>query len=274
MVKLDGATVVITGGATGIGLALARAMGRQGARPILFEPRVAILDAAVADLQSDGIDAAGLAGDVTDPAQVEALAHFAWNRNGRADILINNAGVGGPRKGILTTDIAAERALFEVNFWGMWHGIQAFGRRYIADGQPAAIYCTGSENSLFPAIPFGGGGYIASKHAILGLMDALRKEAPATITTGIIIPGWVATDLARNMGMDAAEFAARIVPQIAAGAPYCVAHSYNMVRIAERQAEIAAAYAAHAPRHDGDDMYDVQIAVARMKAAQRSDQPQ
>jgi hypothetical protein len=96
----------------------------------------------------------------------------------------------------------------------------------------------------------------------------LRREAPEQITTGIIIPGWVATDLARNIGMDADAFAAIIVPQIAAGAPWCVSHSYNMVRIAQRHSEIAAAYAAHAPRHDGDDALDVQLFVERMRASQ------
>ena len=264
MIELAGASVTVTGGATGIGLALARQLGALGARLILFEPRAAVLEAAVADLQAQGIDAAGCAGDVTKPEEVEALADFVWERHGRGDLLINNAGVGGPVKAAIKYDVAAARALFEVNFWGVLHGIQVFGRRWLADGQPAAVYTTASENGLFTAIPFGGGPYVASKHAVVGLMEMLRREAPGQITTGVIIPGWVATDLSRNMGMDADEFAARIVPQICAGAPWCVSHSYNMVRIGERHAEIAAAYATHAPRSQGDDALDVALFVERM----------
>lgn len=265
MIELAGASVTITGGATGIGLALARQLGARGARLILFEPREEVLDAAIGGLQAAGIDALGFAGDVTKPDEVEALADFAWERHGRGDLLVNNAGVGGPVKAVLKYDVAAARALFEVNFWGVLHGIQAFGRRWLADGRPAAVYATASENGLFTAIPFGGGPYVASKHAVVGLMDVLRREVPDQITTGVIIPGWVATDLSRNMGMDADEFAAIIVPQIAAGAPWCVSHSYNMVRIAERQDEIAAAYAAHAPRHAGDEQWDVQLFTERLR---------
>lgn len=271
MIELTGASVVITGGATGIGLALARQLGARGARLILFEPREAVLQAAVADLQAQGIDAAGFAGDVTKPEEIEALAEFAWNRHGRADLLINNAGVGGPVKALIKYDVAAARALFEVNFWGVVHSVQSFGRRWLADGQPAAVYSTASENGLFTAIPFGGGPYVASKHAVVGLMEMLRREVPEHITTGVIIPGWVATDLSRNMGMDADEFAAIIVPQIAAGAPWCVSHSYNMVRIDERHAEIAAAYTAHAPRKTGDEALDVALFVERMAQAQKPD---
>jgi NAD(P)-dependent dehydrogenase (short-subunit alcohol dehydrogenase family) len=271
MIELAGASVTITGGATGIGLALAREIGRRGARLILFEPREDVLQGAVVELAGLGIDAAGFAGDVTKPDDVEALADFAWSRHGRADLLINNAGVGGPVKAVVKYDLAAARAVFEVNFWGVLHGIQAFGRRWLADGRPAAVYSTASENGLFTAIPFGGGPYVASKHAVVGLMEMLRREAPEQITTGMIIPGWVATDLARNIGMDADEFAAIIVPQIAAGAPWCVSHSYNMVRIEERQAEIAAAYAAHAPRRAGDDALDVTLFVERMGQQQKPD---
>ncbi|MGB5722782.1 MAG: SDR family NAD(P)-dependent oxidoreductase, partial [Parasphingorhabdus sp.] len=77
-----GKTAVITGGATGIGLALAGQMGRAGARIILFEPRENCLQQAVAVLSEEGIDAKYLVGDVSDPDQVEALADFAWSENG------------------------------------------------------------------------------------------------------------------------------------------------------------------------------------------------
>jgi len=237
-----------------------------GARIILFEPREDVLKEAAGQLSDMGGDAKYLGGDVTDPDSVEALADFAWAENGRADIIINNAGVGGPMQSVIDFDLAEARKLFEVNYWGMWHGIQSFGRRMIADGQPGAIYSVASENSLFNAYPFGGGSYVSSKHAIFGLMDMLRREAPENITTGVIMPGWVATDLARNMGMDADEFAERIFPQIAAEEYYVVSHAYNMVRFHERYGELEAAYAKYAPRYDGDDEWDVRLTFEKMQA--------
>jgi NAD(P)-dependent dehydrogenase (short-subunit alcohol dehydrogenase family) len=275
MIELAGASAVITGGATGIGLALARQLGARGARLILFEPRRDVLEAAVVGLIAQGFDAAGLAGDVTKVDDVEALADFAWDRHGRADLLINNAGVGGPAGGVFDCDLAEACALFDVNFFGVWHGIQVFGRRFRADGLPSAIYSTASENALFNALPAGrGGAYVASKHAVLGLMDVLRREAAAkpdmaNIALGVIIPGWVATPLSRGMGMDADQFAAIIFAQMQAGDYYLVSHAHNMVRIDERHAEIAAAYARSAPRYAGDEEWDVQMQLERMLAAQR-----
>jgi NAD(P)-dependent dehydrogenase (short-subunit alcohol dehydrogenase family) len=265
-------TAVITGGATGIGLALAKKMGAAGARIILFEPREDVLGAAVETLKTQGIDAKYFVGDVTDQAAVEALADFTWDQNGRGDIIVNNAGIGGPRGGLLDTDLSEARALYDVNFWGVWHGIQTFGRRYRADGLPAAIYTTASENALFNALPSGGGAYVSGKHAVFGLMDVLRREVGrkpdmAHIETGVIIPGWVSTPLSRNMGMDADLFAAKIFTQMQAGEYYLVGHAYNVVRLRERIAEIEAAYAHYAPRYEGDNEYDVQLYVARLKAA-------
>lgn len=277
--EFAGRTAVITGGATGIGLALAKQIGAAGGRLILAEPRVEVLDEAAGALRALGIDAKYCVTDVADPASVEALADFAWAENGRADVIINNAGVGGPSGGVFDTDMAEARRLYDVNFWGAWHGIQVFGRRFRADGLPAAIYTTASENALFNALPAGrGGAYVASKHAVLALMDVLRREiandaALAAITPGVIIPGWVATPLSRHMGMDADAFAAIIFKQMQAGDYYLVSHAYNMVRIEERQAEIAAAYARSAPRYDGDEEWDVQTQLERMLAARaaRSD---
>jgi NAD(P)-dependent dehydrogenase (short-subunit alcohol dehydrogenase family) len=262
-------TAVITGGATGIGLALAKQMGSAGARIILFEPREDVLGDAVDTLKALGIDAKYFAGDVTDAAAVEALADFAWDQNGRGDIIINNAGIGGPRGGLLDTDMDEARRLYEVNFWGVWNGIKAFGRRYREDGLPAAIYTTASENALFNALPSGGGAYVSGKHAVLGLMDVLRREVQtkadmANIELGVIIPGWVATALSRNMGMEADRFAATIFAQMKAGEYYLVGHAYNVVRFHERYDELEAAYAQYAPRYEGDEEFDVQLYVERM----------
>ena len=268
--EFAGKTAVITGGATGIGLALAGQMGRAGARIILFEPRENHLQKAVAALSGEGIDAKYLVGDVSKPEQVEALADFAWAENGRGDIIINNAGVSGPRGGLLDTDLDEARALFDVNFFGVWNGIATFGRRYREDGLPSAIYSTASENALFNALPAGSGGaYVPSKHAVLALMDVFRREAHANIETGVIIPGWVATPMTRDMGMDADEFAAIIFKQMQAGEYHLVGHAYNVVRIAERQAEIGKAYAKYAPRYDGDDEYDVQLWFERIQTARK-----
>lgn len=274
--QFAGKTAVITGGATGIGLALAKQMGAAGARIILFEPREDVLGEAVDGLKTLGIDAKYLVGDVTDAAAVEALADFAWAENGRGDIIVNNAGVGGLRGGIFDTDLAAARALYEVNFWGVWHGIQAFGKRYRADGLPSAIYTTASENALFNALPSGGGAYVSGKHALFGLMDVLRREVHrkadlAQIKLGVIIPGWVATALSNEMGMNADRFAATIFAQMQAGEYYLVGHAYNVVRMRERIEELEAAFARYAPRYEGDEEYDVQLYYARLTAERAAD---
>ena len=265
-------TAVITGGATGIGLALAKQMGGAGARIILFERREAVLAAAVGELTAAGIDASYFVGDVAEVDDVEGLADYAWAKHGRADVIVNNAGAGGPRGGIFDTDLAEARALYEVNFWGVWNGIQAFGKRFRADGLPSAIYATASENALFNALPSGGGAYVSGKHALFGLMDVLRRETQhkpdaANIETGVIIPGWVATELSGNMGMDPDRFAAIIFEQMQEGAYYMVSHAYNTVRFHERYDELEAAYARHAPRYNGDDEFDVQLYAARVRAA-------
>ncbi|GAA0866355.1 hypothetical protein GCM10009115_28770 [Sphingopyxis soli] len=264
----QGKSVVITGGATGIGFALAKRIGAAGARIILFEPRADRLGEAVDALGALGIEALSFAGDVTDAAAVEALADFARDEHGRADAIVANAGVGGVRTEILDADDAAARALVEVNFWGVWHCVRTFGRRFRDDGLPSAIYATASENGLFNAVRTNGGIYVASKHAVVGLMDTLRNEAPDNIEVGVIIPGWVKSDMTRHAApaMDADAFADRIVPQMEAGQFYLVSHPYNVVRMEERWAEAYAAFAKYAPREPGDDAMDVALFVERMRS--------
>ena len=266
-------TAVITGGATGIGFALAKQIGGAGGRIILFEPREERLKEAAEALAALGIDANYLIGDVTKLEDIEALADFAWAQNDRADILINNAGIGGGRDSVFDMDMKQAREVYDVNFWGVWNGISTFGKRFRDDGKPSAIYTVASENALFNALPRSGGAYVSSKHAVLGLMDVLRREAHDNIQLGVVIPGWVKTELTgldSPEGMEADDFAQIIFKQMEAGEYYLVSHPYNVVRMEERWEEVYAAFAKYAPRHDGDDRNDAQLWFGRMMAARKN----
>ena len=264
---------VITGSASGIGLAVARQLGALGARVLLADLPGERLDAVVASLEAAGIDALAEPCDVSDLAQVEALADAAFERLGRVDLVFNNAGVGGPRGKLWEVDPVAARAHFDVNFWGVWHGCRAFAPRLAAQASPSAIYNTGSENSFFCAMP-GSAAYIAAKHAVLGLTENLREDLPAHVHAGLVIPGWVFTGIgpeaAMRHGMPVDEFAQIIVPQMLTCERFVVAHSYNVVRIHERIDALDAAFAEHAPRYEGDDEYDVRAVVERLRAERKA----
>ncbi len=266
-------SAVITGGASGIGLAVARELGRGGTRVMLADLPGERLDAAVAALTSAGFEAEGQGCDVSELAQVEALAEAAFARFGTIELVLNNAGVSGPRGKLWQVDPGTARAHFDINFWGVWHGCRAFAPRLIAQEVPSAIYNTGSENSWFCAVPHTAA-YIGAKHAVLGLTESLRGDLPGHVHAGLVIPGWVHTaigaDEVMRHGMAVDRFAAIIVPQMLARERFVVAHAYNTVRIHERIDALDAAYARYAPRYDGDDEYDVLSTIARMRAARQS----
>ena len=268
MLELEGRTVIITGGATGIGFGLAKACGERGANVVIGEPRRARLDEACEALAQLGFSASALELDVTDGDQIEHFAEAAFAAFGEVALVINNAGIGQPRGSVIDTSFEDMQRVMAVNFEGVWRGCQAFGRRLIEQGTPAGLYNTGSENSFFIAVNHSAA-YVASKHAVWGLTDALRKEMPEHITVGMIAPGFVGSELIpepmRAMGMPVDDFANIILPQIMAGEPFVVSHGYNQVRIDERQAEIASAYQRSAPREKGDERYDVSWLLQSLK---------
>jgi len=253
-------TVAITGGVSGIGLALAKQFAKDGANIAIADKREDRLEEAVKTLEALGVKAAGFFCDVSDPNSVEAFADNAWEIFGSVDMVVNNAGTGGAMGKVVDVPLEDVRQVMNVNLMRVWHGCKIFGQRFIDQGTPAAIYNTGSENSLFNAVPMAAA-YVASKHAVLALTEALRDEFPDFIKLGIIIPGWVRTEIGSPEqmapGMDPDRFAAIIYEQIKAGEFYIVSHAYNMVGIEQRYADLSQAYAKYAPRHEGDIQYNV-----------------
>lgn len=267
--NLNTRNVVITGGASGIGFALAKNLGARGCRIMIAEPDEQRLQAAVAKLTRLDIDAHYCICDVSDHAQVERLADTAWETFNRVDMVFNNAGVGIRPATVIDTDVDALKAMFDVNFFGVWYGSQVFGKRFLAQGTPAGIYNTGSENSLFNAVPENAG-YLATKHAVLGMTDNLREQMPDHINVGLIIPGLVKSDLTARIGhlaMDTDEFAEIVLKQIGDGKFYIVSHACNVAPIKDRYSEIQQAYADYAPPYEGDEKYDVRHLLKQMQAS-------
>lgn len=264
MTGFAGKVAVITGGASGIGLAIARKLVALGGGVVLADVDEAGLDKAAAEF---GDQALTQRCDTSDITQVEALADAAFGWRGEVHLVLNNAGVGGPRGKLWEVDEATARAHFDINYWGVWHGCKVFAPRLVAQEAPSAIYNTGSENSLFCAVPQSGT-YIAAKHAVLGLTESLREDLPPHVHAGTIIPGWVFTAIGEErfmrFGMEVGEYAEIVVPQILANERFVVSHSSNVKRIGERIDPLLAAYEEHAVTGDADTAYDVRDVIAAL----------
>ena len=262
--------VVIPGGATGIGFAFAKRFGAEGAKIVLAARRAQRLEEAVEQLSHSGIEATFTTCNVSDRHQVERLANYAWDWYGHVDVIVNNAGMMLPQKPMIDTNPSDIETIFGVNFYGVWHGSTVFGRRFIEQGTPAAIYNIGSENSLFNGVPYSAP-YVASKHAVLAITESLAEEMPDYVEVGLICPGFVTSELgppeAMAMAMDTDRYVDIAFSQIEAGERYIVSHAYNIVRIDERHDALKQAYAAYAPRYDGDSEYDVRTLMGSLQEA-------
>ena len=237
--NFDGARVAVTGAATGLGLAVARAMAARGAHIAFCGLRPDRVEAATEELREAG--APGVHASVVDVT--DANAHAAWveraaDAMGGIDIGWNNAGL--MLKSQPTQDIAwadYER-LMAVNLHAVFRGSQLLARLMTRQGSPALILNTGSENSLFHAFP-GGAAYVASKMAVRGLTHTLRQDVPEHIDVKLLCPGFVHTELGPDAqmrhGMDADAFARIVLPQLLEPERFYVAsHAFNATRIRQQ----------------------------------------
>ena len=273
--------IVVTGGASGLGRAFCAELARRGARVGVADIERDKAEAVAAEI---GGGALAFAVDTSSEASVEALAGAAWEAFGRVDGVFNNAGVNAG-KPLLKASTDDFDWIMGVNLKGVFLGSREFGQRFVAQGGPALIVNTGSEHSL--GVPhLGAGLYTASKHAVHGLTDVLRRELPEEIQVSLFCPGIVETEFwnaQRNRpdalggpktaheigreimshGMEPADVAGRALDAIESGAFYIVTHPHNLEMIRAREAELEAAFETQTADVDGA-AYDVNDILARV----------
>lgn len=189
----SGQVAVITGGASGIGLAMARNFAGRGLKLVLGDIETTALDAAVADLAASGADVIGVPTDVSEADRIEALADAAYQRFGAVNVLCNNAGVV-KRGRMWEQSLADWEWVIGVDLWSVIYGVRTFIPRMIEGGQPGYIVNTASTAGLaaFPGIA----SYDVAKSGVVALSEALwheLRQAGASIGVSVLCPGLVAT---------------------------------------------------------------------------------
>jgi NAD(P)-dependent dehydrogenase (short-subunit alcohol dehydrogenase family) len=202
--EVAGRTVVITGGAGGIGRALARSFGRAGARIAIVDLPSSPLEEARQELEDVGIESVALPCDITDRDQVETTMDTVRDAFGGIDILINNAGIVH-RSAFAETKPAVFRRVMEVNLFGALHCTQACMRDLIE--RRGLIIAVSSIAGLAPL--YGRSGYAASKHAMHGLFESLGAEvSDQGVGVLMVCPSFVKSGLeASTLGADGKRIA-------------------------------------------------------------------
>jgi NAD(P)-dependent dehydrogenase (short-subunit alcohol dehydrogenase family) len=186
---------VITGGASGIGLAAAKRLLAEGMQVCIADADAAALDTAAHEL---GADALAVVTDVADLAQVQHLRDRVMAVHGAVHVLMNNAGTGGGG-GAFSRYEGWQRVL-GVNLWGVVHGVQTFTQLMIDQHAPCAIVNTGSKQGI--TNPPGDTAYNVSKAGVRTLTEALAHElrniAQCQVTAHLLVPGYTFTGLTRR----------------------------------------------------------------------------
>jgi NAD(P)-dependent dehydrogenase (short-subunit alcohol dehydrogenase family) len=197
MKSLNGKIVFLTGAGSGIGRALALQLAKEGAIAVLADISKANLAETLALVQAQGGQASIQLLDIRDEQAFHAAADACIALHGKVDVLINNAGVLSRNVSFLEMDIAHQRFVFDVNFWGAVNGCRAFVP-HLAMRQEAAVVNVSSSLAVCGA-PFHSA-YCASKAAILAYSEVMRVElAGSNIALTVVLPGAAKTNLGANV---------------------------------------------------------------------------
>jgi NAD(P)-dependent dehydrogenase (short-subunit alcohol dehydrogenase family) len=262
--ELGGRIAVVTGAASGIGLALSERFAAEGMAVVMADVEAAALERSVARLRDAGARVTGVECDVSDAAQIEALRERTLAAFGGVHLLCNNAGVA-PGRPSLRTRPEIWRWVVGVNLLGVAYGVQAFAPLLVAQGE-GHIVNTASDAGLVASGLLGP--YHATKYGVVGLSESLYLElrgtgvgvsclCPELVETRIFestrnapaalrlpapaaIPIEQVAQLMGTVAMPAADVAAAVVAAIRAEQFWIITHAVTRARMRQRHADMEA----------------------------------
>jgi NAD(P)-dependent dehydrogenase (short-subunit alcohol dehydrogenase family) len=278
MRDLTGKTAFVTGGASGIGLALGQAFAEAGMKVMLADIEADALAAAVESLRGFEPNVRSVACDVTDPESVARAAQASFEAFGHVHVVCNNAGVAAG-SGIDDISLESWRWVLEVNLMGVLHGVHAFLPHIRAHGEGGHIVNTASMAGMQSGLGFSP--YSASKFAVVNMSEGLAMQLkPLGIGVTVVCPGFVQTRISESWrnrqerygpsrppdpaspagmlvariaelsrsGLDPADVARRVLAAIRADELYVFTHPEMSAEVKDRFATIVAAMDQQAAR--------------------------
>jgi NAD(P)-dependent dehydrogenase (short-subunit alcohol dehydrogenase family) len=198
MKNLKGKVAVITGGASGLGRAIANVCVREDIKIVIADIEDRALLAAASDLQYMGAEVLPVKCNVSKAADVERLANKTYEAFGACHLLFNNAGVAGGKRAWETTEADWQWEL-GVNLWGAIHGVRIFVPRMLAQGDEGYVINTASVAGLIN--PTMSASYNVSKHGVVALTETLYhdlNEVGANIHVAVLCPAYVNTGIGES----------------------------------------------------------------------------
>ncbi|MCU1452055.1 MAG: short-chain dehydrogenase/reductase [Acidimicrobiales bacterium] len=234
MDRLKGRIAVVTGAASGIGLAIAEAFAMERMRVVMTDLNNDAVVAAAFSLRGTGAEVEAVELDVRDSDAVDRLAQRVVDRYGALHVAVNNAGIVN-RGNSWELSLEEWHRVLDVNLWGTIHGVRAFVPRILASGAGGHVVNIASMAAVLPRPRLGP--YTVAKHGVLGLSDVLRAELDATgapVGVSVVMPGRIRSGMNPIGSVDPMTVATNVIDAIRTGRDYVFTDDHSADAVEHR----------------------------------------
>jgi NAD(P)-dependent dehydrogenase (short-subunit alcohol dehydrogenase family) len=241
MDRLEERVAVVTGAASGIGLAIAEQLAAAGMRVVMTDLDGDAVATAASALGEQGLDVDARQLDVRDQDAVERLAGDVVDRLGALHVAVNNAGIVN-RGNSWELSLEDWHRVMDVNLWGVIHGVRSFVPRILETGDEGHVVNVASMAAVHPQDRLGP--YTVAKHGVLGLSDVLRAELAALdvpVGVSVVFPGRIRTGMNPIGSVEPATVATNVLDAIRKQRPYVFTDDHSTDAVEARLQAILSA---------------------------------